>query len=222
MAVAPREDAMQAAGLERRDLFGTPIAVTLMPNAQAINAALRAEVLALHEAAADKDPTLAWDSAAGLPDPAGAAMGDLIGAALLLVAGITGRREDEAPENWAIAPRCHVLGQGQSVAVHSHPGVAWEATYFVATSGQAPGGPGGELEFQDPRGEAPVMYAPDLTFLMPDGATLGISRNLAAKPGVLVVYPAWLLHAVNFYRADGLRLSVTLQLTPKATMGVRT
>ena len=75
---------------------------------------------------------------------------------------------------------------------------------------------GGEFEIQDPRGVAPVMYAPYLTFSGPDGAALGESQRLTPQAGMFVVFPSWLrtasariadaradLDAVNFSLGGG-------------------
>ena len=64
--------------------------------------------------------------------------------------------------------------QGHGNQFHTHPGALWSATYYVDDGGiGADPSLGGEFEIQDPRGVAPVMYAPSLTFPGPDGAALG-------------------------------------------------
>ena len=207
--------------VERRDLFATPFAVAVLPEAERINAAFSSEIHRVHRPAGTSGPGPYWKYPTGQSRLVVEAMRDLTAATLIVLAAMTGRQEDEDVARWQIASHFHVLDSGGSIAVHSHPAVAWEASYIVELSGRVAGAGasgaslGGELEFQDPRGMAPVMYAPDLTFRAPDGETLGVSRNLSVKPGLLAIYPGWLMHAVNVYRAKGQRLSVTLRLAPR-------
>ena len=56
------------------------------------------------------------------------------------------------------------------------------------------------------------MYAPNLTFAVPGGETMGISQTVAPAPGLLVVYPSWLLHGVSVYLGDGKRVSIAIEL----------
>jgi len=195
--------------VESRALFGTPIAAVALPHGPQLNGPLQAEIERLYQASASQDPSVVWSSAPDRPTPDDPATNDLCTAACILIAGITGRAEDEDPARWRIERHCHRLIQGQSVAVHSHPAAAWEASYIVACGRDV----GGELEFQDPRGAAPVMYAPHLTFKMPGAETLGVSQTVSAKPGLLAVYPGWLMHGVAFYRDEAPRLSVTLRFS---------
>ncbi len=199
--------------VESRALFGTPIAAAALPHGDILAGPLQAEIEKLHQAAAPHDSAAPWNSTPDRPAPGDPATSDLCTAACILIAGITGRAEDEDPARWRIERRCHRMIRGQSVAVHSHPAAAWEASYIVACGPDPQGG--GELEFQDPRGAAPVMYAPHLTFKMPGAETLGVSQTVSAKPGLLAVYPGWLMHGVAFYRDEAPRLSVTLRFSPR-------
>ena len=197
--------------VESRALFGTPIAAAALPNGPQLNGPLQAEIDRLYRADGSHDASAVWSSAPDRPGPGDPASYDLCRAACILIAGISGRAEAERPDRWRIERRCHRLTHGQSVAVHSHPATAWEASYIVACDT----GAGGELEFQDPRGAAPVMYAPHLTFKMPGAETLGVSQTVSAKPGLLAVYPGWLMHGVAFYRSGAPRLSMTLRFSPQ-------
>src|SRR5207244_650746 len=81
---------------------------------------------------------------------------------------------------WANVNR---LGHGNQF--HTHPGALWSATYYVDDGGiGADPSLGGEFEIQDPRGVAPVMYAPYLTFPGPDGLALGEAQRLTPRAGV--------------------------------------
>ena len=69
------------------------------------------------------------------------------------------------------------------------------------------------LEIQDPRGVAPVMYAPSLTFAGPDGAALGESQRLTPQAGMFVVFPSWLSHGVRPYRGTRERISIAINFS---------
>ena len=56
----------------------------------------------------------------------------------------------------------------------------------------------------NPRGVAPVMYAPFLTFPGPDGSALGEAQRLTPRAGMCVVFPSWLSHGIwTWARASG-------------------
>jgi len=72
---------------------------------------------------------------------------------------------------------------------------------------------GGEFEIQDPRGPAPVMYAPLLTFAVPGGLTLGSSELLSPRAGMMVLFPSWLMHAVRPYHGTQTRISMAFNFS---------
>jgi hypothetical protein len=199
-------------GVETRSLFATPMAVAVLPGADSLNPVLKGMVLGLESEA--KSLEGAWQSAWSVAPAKAAALQTVIEAACDLATGLTGdRARRRGTAQWRISWRATVLRRGQSLEIHGHPSHLWSATYFVddGAAATAPGS-GGELEFQDPRGVAPVMYAPNLTYAYPDGATLGVSQTLTPRAGALVVYPGWLLHGVAHYRGPGERISISLNL----------
>ena len=98
---------------------------------------------------------------------------------------------------------------------HTHPGAYWSASYYVDDGGAAKNPElGGEFEIQDPRGVAPAMLAPDLAVAMPGGQSVGASELVGPRPGMMLIFPSWLSHAVRPYHGDGVRISVAINLTP--------
>ena len=71
---------------------------------------------------------------------------------------------------------------------------------------------GGALEFLDPRGAGPVMYAPHLGFAMKGGLSGGANEVLQPKAGRMVLFPSWLLHQVRHYRGTAERISIAFNL----------
>ncbi len=72
---------------------------------------------------------------------------------------------------------------------------------------------GGELEFMDPRGPGPAMYAPQLAFALPGGLSVGANEVVHPRTGRLVMFPAWLLHQVRPYRGSAERISIAFNLS---------
>ena len=105
-------------------------------------------------------------------------------------------------------------GPGGWNAPHHHFPCHWSGVYYVDDGGiSADPSLGGELEFMDPRGPAPAMYAPHLAFAIPGGLSVGANETVQPKAGRLVMFPAWLLHQVRPYRGDAERISVALNLS---------
>ena len=69
-----------------------------------------------------------------------------------------------------------------------------------------------ELEFMDPRGPGPAMYAPHLAFGSA-GLSVGANETIRPKAGRLVMFPAWLLHQVRPYRGKAERISIAFNLS---------
>jgi uncharacterized protein (TIGR02466 family) len=118
---------------------------------------------------------------------------------------------------WRINAWANVNRSGHGNQFHTHPGALWSVSYYVDDGGvDADRTLGGEFEIQDPRGVAPVMYAPQLTFPGPDGAALGESQRLTPRAGVFVVFPSWLSHGVCPYRGHRERISIAINFSVAA------
>jgi hypothetical protein len=57
------------------------------------------------------------------------------------------------------------------------------------------------------------MYAPLLAFDFPGGHSAGASELIRPRAGMLILLPAWLMHAVRPYRGDRLRISIAFNLS---------
>src|SRR6267142_2743571 len=91
----------------------------------------------------------------------------------------------------------------------THPGSFWSGVYYVDDGGAGVDASlGGELEFMDPRGPGPAMYAPQLAFAMAHGLSVGANETVPPKAGRLVMFPAWVLHQVRPYRGGAERISI--------------
>lgn len=198
-------------------LFATPVAIAELPDAARLNVELRAAIDARRQA----DPGTqhsnlgGWQSSWDMESWGGAAATRLLDAARDLASQLT---VDRAGRRVAIAWRANMWAnvnrRGDANEFHSHPGSYWSAVYYVDDGGI--GGDrslGGELEFMDPRGPGPAMYAPSLAFATPGGLSVGVNETIPPKTGRLVMFPAFVLHQVRPYRGDAQRVSIALNLS---------
>jgi uncharacterized protein (TIGR02466 family) len=126
----------------------------------------------------------------------------------------TDREGKPVAVTWRANMWANVNRTGHGNEFHSHPGSFWSAVYYVDDGGiAADPSLGGELEFMDPRGPGPAMYAPHLAFAMPGGQSVGANELVRPSAGRLVMFPAWLLHQVRPYRGDAARVSIAFNLS---------
>ena len=214
---APRSQGVRA---KRLSLFATPLAVSLLPETEDLKPALSALILACYQEDApseDAQPAtgLAWRGSFSRASTGVAQLAPLSEAAIVLAETMQAESgQAESDRAWDVSWRAEVLNPGQGFDAQCLKGGLWCASYLVDDGGAAASG--GELELQDPRGAAPVMYAPGLTFAAPGGETLGISQTVRPKEGALIVFPAWLLQSTALHQGSDARLSLSLLLRPQS------
>src|SRR5690606_19054747 len=185
-----RAGGSDTAQLTLLNLFPTPLVIATLPEAEAVNPELRRIILA-REATTEsvqRSNQGGWQSSWDLHEWGGAPAQLVLNFARSVAEQITvdraGRRHALA---WRINSWANVNRHGHGNQFHTHPGALWSASYYVDDGGiAADPSLGGEFEIQDPRGVAPVMYAPYLTFPGPDGAALGEAQRLTPRAGMLV------------------------------------
>ncbi len=198
-------------------LFPTPVAIARLPLAEAINRELEGVILAR----ADCHPGTqhsnlgGWQSTWDFADWGGPGLARVLEAARHLADRLTVDRQGQpAKVAWKINCWANVNRRGDGNEFHTHPGCFWSGSYYVNDGGLGgAAGAGGEFEIQDPRGVAPAMYAPMLTFAGPEGASLGASQTLVPCAGMMILFPSWLQHGVRPYRGPGQRISVAFNLS---------
>ena len=107
---------------------------------------------------------------------------------------------------WAIEGWANILQPGGYNLQHTHGSSFWSAVYYVRVDE----GDGGALTFVDPRRALLHAYSNLLKM-----KTAGIYGAAEVKPqaGLLVMFPAWLDHAVQPWEGTGLRISVAMNLS---------
>jgi len=199
------------------NLFATPLVIATMPGAGELNPELKRIILAREAAneSVQRSNHGGWQSSWDLHEWGGAPMQGVLRFVQTIVDQVTVDRSGQRHEiAWRINSWANVNRHGHGNQFHTHPGALWSATYYVDDGGvSADSSLGGEFEIQDPRGVAPVMYAPYLTFPGPDGAALGEAQRLTPRTGVCVVFPSWLSHGVRPYRGTRERISIAVNFS---------
>jgi len=198
-------------------LFATPVAFAPLPNAEAVNTALRRTILER----AETHPSTAhsnlggWQSSWDLPDWGGEEATFLLSFARQLADKFTADRTGKpAPQDWRMNAWANVNRNGHGNEFHTHPGCMWSAVYYVDDGGAAEDPSlGGEFEIQDPRGVAPAMYWPEIVPAVPGGASMGASEMINPVAGTVMMFPSWVSHAVRPYTGAGTRISIAINLS---------
>ena len=99
----------------------------------------------------------------------------------------------------------NVLCAGDHVTPHTHAEAVWSAVWYV-DAGDSDEAHGGLLALRDPRAGAGAIGAP----LAPGEHAAVVT--VAPRTGLLVVFPAWLVHWVTPYRGARPRISVAANL----------
>ncbi|WP_421995041.1 TIGR02466 family protein [Reyranella sp.] len=198
-------------------LFATPIVLTDIPDSQTLGAELRrviAERQKVHPGTQHSNLG-GWQSTWDMDRWGGAAAIKLLAFARNIANRQTTDREGKPVAiTWRANMWANVNRSGHANEFHSHPASFWSGVYYVDDGGIAGDSSlGGELEFMDPRGPGPAMYAPNLAFAMPGGLSVGANELVRPQAGRLVMFPSWVLHQVRPYRGNAERISIALNLS---------
>jgi uncharacterized protein (TIGR02466 family) len=198
-------------------LFATPIVLSDVPDAAALNVDLRKAIVQRQNAhpGTQHSNLGGWQSTWDMDRWGGAPAIKLLAITRNLANRVTADRQGKpVAVTWQANMWANVNRSGHGNEFHSHPGSFWSVVYYVDDGGiAADPALGGELEFMDPRGPGPAMYAPHLAFAMPGGLSAGANETVHPKAGRLVMFPAWVLHQVRPYRGGAERISIALNLS---------
>ena len=153
-----------------------------------------------------------WQSKRDFPQWGGDAGRRVIEYAVRLATENTGHAPTRPPPNWSVDVWANINESGGFNMPHIHGGTYWSAVYYV----RAGEGEGGQLVLHDPRMPALRMHAPGLRF---KDAGPDVRTTIEPKSGLMVLFPAWLLHSVEPWQGDGHRISVAMNI--RASMARR-
>jgi len=139
-----------------------------------------------------------WQSEADLLGwtPALHRVGDLCSQAIAAVA-------EPASENIYLSAWANVLRRGDYFTPHTHANTVWSVVLYV-DAGDSAADVGGVLCLRDPRAGAGMVHGP--TNVHDTACTF----QLTPRTGVLVVFPAWVVHWVVPYRGERPRISIAV------------
>jgi uncharacterized protein (TIGR02466 family) len=202
--------------LETVTLFSTPVVLSDVPDAAALNADLRAVIVhreTTHPGTQHSNLG-GWQSDWDMDRWGGAAAIKLLAIGRNTANRVTTDRQGNSVVlTWKANMWANVNRSGHGNEFHSHPGSFWSGVYYVDDGGiDADPALGGELEFMDPRGPGPAMYAPHLAYGKA-GLSVGANETVRPRAGRLVMFPAWLLHQVRPYRGKAQRISIAFNLS---------
>lgn len=115
---------------------------------------------------------------------------------------------------WKAEMWANVNRTGHGNEFHCHPSSVWSVVYYVDDGGiSADPTLEGWLELMDPRAPASFMYAPHLAFNCAGGLSVGGNEVVIPKAGLMVLFPAWVMHQVRPYKGTAERISIAFNLS---------
>lgn len=216
------EDDRRSASLEMSVgyFFATPVVVALLPNAEAVNADLAPRIQIQRQTETGKNASNrgGWHSAAPIDEWASQSGRTIVNAGQALANQMTFDRDgNDVRIDWEWRAWANINGPGDANDFHYHPGALWSATYYVDDGGSAEDSSlGGEFEIMDPRGPAIAMHDPSLVIADGGQNSGGTTMTFKPRPGLLLLFPAWLQHQVRPYRGNRERISFAFNLSRPA------
>jgi uncharacterized protein (TIGR02466 family) len=208
--------------VEVRNAFPTPVIMAMLPDHEKLNTRLKKMIYAREkkEPASDAyDSNMGgWHSTRDLQKWGGKAGEQIIDSAKSIADRMTATRDGRpADVEWEVNAWANINRKGHSNEFHVHPGAYWSGTYYVDDGGCGTDPSlGGQFVIMDPRGPGPSMYAPNLCFQGPGGQAVGATELVPPRPGIMIMFPAWLSHGVRPYLGDQDRISIAFNLAVKA------
>jgi len=198
-------------------LFSTPVVLSDLPDAASLNAGLRA-VIAQRETThpgTQHSNLGGWQSSWKMYQWGGAPAIKLLAYARNTANRATCDRTGKPVTiAWKAQMWANVNRTGHGNEFHCHPNTFWAAVYYVDDGGiSADPSLGGWLELMDPRAPGSLMYAPHLAFNCPGGLSVGGNEVVVPKAGLMVLFPAWVLHQVRPYKGKAERISIAFNLS---------
>lgn len=197
-------------------LFDTPIVVDELPNAAAVNAALRPLILARRA----EGPGVSisniggWQSEHDVAAWGGEPLQHLLRHIFALADAhcVDIVSPGAARHRWASDIWANVSPPQASNQMHTHPGAYWSAVYYVDDGGQPDGATGGELIIEDPRMPTILMTMPNLRLRSASGAVHEPQLKMKVRSGRIIMFPSWLSHGVMPHQGTRERISIAINL----------
>ena len=196
--------------------FPTPILVRQWPESGALNQALRDLVLAKERAdtGVSRSNAGGWHSDDSLFKWEHPAIAELQRRAFDVTRDITLKTCGQAARDWIATVDLEIEGWANVSRdraynrLHKHPECHWSGVYYVSLGNGTPDvRDNGSIEFVDPRMAVESGPLP--------GQPFGGQFRIAPEPGMMVMFPHWLLHWVHPFQGSGERISLAFNVTLK-------
>jgi uncharacterized protein (TIGR02466 family) len=198
--------------LQLANAFETPIILDMLPDAEAVNADLRASIIERrkNDPGVQKSNWNGWQSDIDMLSWGGVPAQRLADHFLKLCANFTAAHATNLA--WTVDMWANVSGAGSSNEAHVHPGVVWSAVYYVddGYNGSADPELGGNLVLYDPRMPFVRMLPYGLRYRRPDGNPADSQLSIRPISGRIVMFPPWLYHSVHPFHGPGPRISIAM------------
>jgi uncharacterized protein (TIGR02466 family) len=200
--------------------FSTPVIALTLPNHEQMNANLSEVILERRQT--DKglvrSNVNSWHSDEDFVSWGGAYAQQLAQTFGSVCSGITEFPPSDAGQRrWVVRMWANVFERGTLNRLHCHPGAFWSGVYYLNDGRQAEGEDiGGDLILHSPHELASSMYAPDVQIKLPNGQRLSSAMTIKPRPGLGVIFPSWLMHEVDPYRGNALRISIAFNFSLSA------
>lgn len=199
-------------------IIPTPLANLRLENAENLNQQLKVAILAeeARHSGVSHSNLGGWQSRDDLLSWGGDAAQILISSAREFANTLSAiwdpvRGLIEADLDWSCNAWANVNRKGDANTAHAHPGAYWSGVYWVDDGmGDEISHLGGEIEFFDPRGAAPVMVSGELKMRIDGCLSAGLKHQVQPREGNLLLFPSWLTHSVNTYLGSRPRISVAM------------
>jgi uncharacterized protein (TIGR02466 family) len=191
-------------------LFATPVLEHVWADRAELNAQLRENILehARQHPGNERTNVGGWHSETGALEFCGQAGKRLIRQMRDMTEEATRRlyaQFGRPPEalSWTLSAWANVNQRGDFNTMHTHPGATWSGVYYVDSGGSESASEGTAIQLSDPCPTRISGFFPELassTFLF------------RPEPGLMILFPSYLPHAVPPHRGDRSRISIAFNV----------
>jgi uncharacterized protein (TIGR02466 family) len=197
-------------GARYSNLFASPLLAHVWADGTELNVQLRERILehARRHSGEGATNVGGWHSETGALEFCGKAgerlirhMREMTEEATLRVYAEFGRPRE--PLSWTLHAWANINRSGDFNKMHTHPGATWSGVYYVDQGASKPDAEGTALHLSDPCPARTNIFFPALS-----------TSNVLIKPepGLMVLFPSYLPHAVLPHRGDRPRISIAFNV----------
>jgi uncharacterized protein (TIGR02466 family) len=192
------------------NLFGSPVLSRVWSDASELNPSLRDAILGHRRQHPGRDLTNfgGWHSAPGTLEFCGDCGRRLVAHMREMIDEATARLFAEfgrAPQatNWIFSAWANVNRHGDFNETHTHPGATWSGVYYVDDGENDPAAAGTAIHLYDPYPARTNIFFPELS---------ASSITFRPHPGLMLLFPSYVPHAVPPHSGDRPRISVAFNV----------